>query len=89
MKKIPWDKRAHFIAMMWGTFLAALLSMNAWAAVGIALIVSVGKEIIDHYTGGVASWGDMAANLAGILVGIMLFLAFEKLVRSVDNHDKR
>jgi len=82
--KITEDKKQHFVVMAFGTFIAALLSMNAWAAVGIALIVSVGKEILDYYTGGVASWGDMAANLAGIFVGIILFLAFEKLVRSVD-----
>jgi len=60
--KIEEDKKAHFLLMMWGTFLAAAMSMNAWIAVSLALAIGISKEVFDYYTGGVASWGDMAGT---------------------------
>jgi VanZ family protein len=85
--KIEEDKKAHFLLMMWGTFLAAAMSMNAWIAVSLALAIGISKEVFDYYTGGVASWGDMAANLLGIFVGITVFIVSMKIAGAWTNND--
>lgn len=45
-----------------------------WAAGLIALAAGIGKELWDKYHGGVPSWGDVAWDAAGVLVGVGLVL---------------
>ncbi len=46
------------------------------AAIGsvLALIAGVMKELRDKRTGGIFDWGDMLADVVGILYGVFIFI---------------
>jgi len=47
----------------------------AWFSVGVSLSLGVGKELYDRsHPGHVASWRDLAADLAGIALGVFCFV---------------
>lgn len=79
--KLNEDKAKH----MGGSFLLTLagyaMTGKVWAAVLVAVLIGVGKEIYDYYYGGVASWGDLVANILGIcfaILGIFVFIEIKK-----------
>lgn len=74
MRKLQKDKVKHAV----GSFALAITLFMAtgkvWVAIAGALIIGVGKEVWDYYGDGVASWGDMAANMIGVGFSIAVLL---------------
>ena len=53
------------------------LRKNTWLAVGICMVVSVGIELLQEWTGlGMADWKDVLANVLGGAVGVLIAKAF-------------
>lgn len=71
MKAIPQDKCLHVIA---GVLIFGAAHFLTWQ-IGIAavLIAGIAKETLDHFTGGDVSVRDVAATLAGGLLGLLCF----------------
>ncbi len=70
------DKRKHF-AVCFGVTLVCLLLFSDWqVALAIPLTLSIGKEAFDGLSvhGSGWSWGDLLADLVGILAGLGLYL---------------
>lgn len=43
-----------------------------WVAAGITFAIGVGKEVYDKASGkGCSEWGDLAADIVGILIGVL------------------
>lgn len=43
-----------------------------WVAAGITFAIGVGKEVYDMVSGkGCSEWGDLLADLVGILIGVL------------------
>ena len=59
------DKLKHFLIC----FLITFLIPFPWG-MAIALVMGIGKEIFDEWDYGGFSWGDLAADGAGILLAI-------------------
>lgn len=80
----PWfqrDKLKHLSSSAWitlagGYFLSRGADLSGqqslYGAIGITVGAGIGKEIMDHYTGGHASWRDFATDITGCLVGAVL-----------------
>ncbi len=47
---------------------------NVYAGIAITILVGVGKEILDQYTDKNFSWGDMVADIAGIVAALIFVL---------------
>jgi hypothetical protein len=62
------------IATFFITLLAAM-SGNIWVAAIVAMGVGIAKELYDLWSGGVFSYGDLAADAIGVLCAI-LFIGF-------------
>lgn len=65
---IPWDKATHFIVFYVLAVLAclALPKSRLWR-LGLALVAFGGLiEIVQHFTGRDASWGDLLADFCGV-----------------------
>jgi VanZ family protein len=77
--KLEEDKKQHIVVMFILTIIAAICTKSAALAGAIALAVGIGKEIYDHFTGGVYSMEDMAANSVGIFAAMLIFLVAEEL----------
>lgn len=43
-----------------------------WLGAFAALAAGIGKEIMDKYSGGVASWHDVICDLIGVAVGTII-----------------
>ena len=77
--KLEEDKKQHIAVMFILTVIAAICTRSAILAGIIALTIGLGKEIYDHFTGGVYSMEDMAANSIGIFSAMLIFLVIEEL----------
>jgi len=75
MKLPPHDKIAHFLLGISAAALASPFGLPAMIAAPI--IIGAGKEIHDHYFGGMVELADFAYTVAGgaAFVGWILFLA--------------
>ncbi|MGA9914218.1 MAG: hypothetical protein WBR17_16970 [Paraburkholderia sp.] len=71
MRAIPQDKALHALA---GVLVFGVAHFVTWQ-VGIATVIVAGilKELIDHFTDGDVSVWDLAATLAGGLLGLLCF----------------
>ena len=68
--KIGVDKILHFIICFGITFIGAFL--NIWFAISVTLIIAFYKEFIDsHKPGNYWSWGDILADILGIIFGFL------------------
>lgn len=77
--KIEEDKAKHMGGSLLLTLAGYAMTGKVWAAVLVAVLIGVGKEIYDYYYGGVASWGDLAANILGICFAVLvIFIWIEK-----------
>ena len=66
------DKILHFTVC----FLIALLlyTLIGWWSIGTAVATGVGKELYDWKDYGNFSWGDILADMIGILVAVLILL---------------
>lgn len=65
------DKYKHIVV---SAIIAVALNLFLpwWVAALITLAIGVGKEVYDKVSGkGCAEWGDLLADLVGILIGIL------------------
>lgn len=65
------DKLKHIVI---SAIIAVALNLFLpwWVAVLITLAIGVGKEVYDKVSGkGCAEWGDLIADLVGILIGVL------------------
>lgn len=46
--------------------------MSLVASIAVTFAVGLGKELWDHFYGAGFSWGDIIANIAGIVIGVAL-----------------
>jgi putative lipoprotein len=93
----PWfgrDKALHFgvsAAIASGSYAvsAALFDARGHAlllAGGVTMAVGIGKETLDLAGYGDPSWKDLAADAAGMIVGLALSWSVDLLVRGVGDH---
>ena len=71
MNMIKEDKLKHVVV---SAIIAVVLNLFLpwWVAAGITFAVGIGKEVYDKVSGkGCAEWEDLAADLIGILIGIL------------------
>ena len=65
------DKYKHLVVSAIIT-VALNLFLPWWVAGGIAFAIGVGKEVYDMVSGkGCAEWGDLLADVLGIVIGVM------------------
>lgn len=65
------DGQLHLLACLC-IELAAYLFVS-WAAIAVALVAAVGKEVYDAVTDrGTAEWHDVVCDLYGIIAGIVI-----------------
>ena len=65
------DKLKHVVV---SAAIAAALSLVLpwWAAASVTLAIGIGKEVYDKVSGkGCAEWGDLLADMVGIIIGIV------------------
>ena len=63
------DKLLHLETCALVVIVAALF-INVWWAGLLGLAVGIGKEVWDKCHGGVPSWLDLLADVAGVVVGM-------------------
>ena len=69
---VPSDKLLHFLYAMLCMVMVSLLS-NGCVGLIASLAVSIGKELYDKLSSkGCAEWGDLLADLVGIVVGWLI-----------------
>ena len=69
---LPSDKLLHFSCAMMCMLSVSLIS-NECIGLIATLSVSLGKELYDRYSGkGHAEWGDLIADLLGLVAGWMV-----------------
>jgi VanZ family protein len=67
------DKTHHFIAYAALMFPAALRKPKYWQSIGLFFVVYSGLiELLQPYVNRYGEWLDLAANTAGIVVGLVL-----------------
>lgn len=71
MKK---DKLLHLGAGALVALLVLLLTGMTHAAVILTFLAGAGKEVLDHYEGGVFDWKDLAFTLAGGVTVTVLWM---------------
>lgn len=65
------DKLKHLVVSAIIT-VALNLFLPWWIAGGIAFAIGVGKEVYDMVSGkGCAEWGDLFADVVGIVIGVL------------------
>lgn len=81
MKMLKWlsnklgvqsDKVLHFLVSFVIAF--PLMAVNIYLAIGVTLAIGLYKEFTDsHKEGNYWSWGDILADILGILVAILMY----------------
>ena len=87
MKAIQWlnnklgvqsDKVLHFLVSFVIAF--PLMAVNIYLAIGATLVIGLYKEFTDSHKEGIYwSWGDLLADILGILIAIILWLVLTYL----------
>lgn len=71
---IPLDKKLHFLGCFAIVAAVHLLSGNVWLGAASAIAVGVVKEVVDSKNPlNYFSWGDMIANLAGVVAYVCFY----------------
>lgn len=72
INKIGKDKLYHFIIALLTTLIFGNIFNNV-VALGVALVVSILKEIYDEYSKGTGwNWKDLFADILGIIIGLLI-----------------
>lgn len=66
------DKVAHF-SITYGITYTLAHHFNINLAIGVAILVGIGKEFLDRWLGGKFSVGDIMADIAGIIIAYFIF----------------
>ncbi len=80
VEKIGADRILHVLACLIITLVVTLIchkcGEGAWvaAAIGavVSIVVGIGKELYDFFAGGYVDRGDLAADFAGAMAGMIL-----------------
>lgn len=75
---IPYDKLLHFSVCFLSTFL--LFPVVGWWSIGTAVATGVGKELYDWKDYGLFSWGDILADMAGIVAAVIVITIIKILI---------
>lgn len=75
--RIPYDKRVHFVVCFLIAFL--LYPLIGWFGAGTALLTGVGKELYDWRDYGTFSWGDIFADVLGVLIAMLIIILIKIL----------
>ncbi len=66
------DKVAHF-SIIYGITYTLAHHFNINLAIGVAILVGIGKEFLDKWLGSKFSVGDIMADIAGIIIAYFIF----------------
>ena len=78
IKGVQSDKVLHFLVSFVIAF--PLMAVNIYLAIGVTLAIGLYKEFTDsHKEGNYWSWGDLLADILGILIAIILWLVLTYL----------
>lgn len=69
---VSYDKKLHFAVCFGITLL--LFPLIGWWSIGTAIATGVGKELYDWRDYGTFSWGDIAADILGVIVAIIILI---------------
>lgn len=75
---MPVDKILHFSVCLGITLL--LYPLFGWWSIGTALATGVGKELYDWRDYGNFSWGDIIADVIGVLVGVICLTIIKLII---------
>jgi len=70
-----WDKAAHFAAfglILWSLGVLFRRLPRLWAA-SAAVIIGAAVEVMQHFTGRDPSWGDLLADILGVVTALALW----------------
>ena len=66
------DKLLHFLTSYFIYTATQSITHSLPLALCVTLVIGIGKELYDSLGYGDCDWKDMVANVAGIVVGIMI-----------------
>lgn len=72
------DKLLHFLCCF-GIALV-FFPIIGWWSIGTAVATGVGKELYDYKDYGLFSWWDIAADLAGVVVAVLIITIIKVLI---------
>lgn len=72
------DKLLHFFVCFGITLL--LYPLIGWWSIGTAIATGVGKELYDWRDYGLFSWGDILADMAGIVAAVLMITIIKILI---------
>ena len=76
--KLATDKKQHMLVMFIITLGTGILTGSYWLAGALGIGIGLAKEIYDWQSGGVYSMEDMAANMVGITVAMLIMMMITK-----------
>ena len=74
---IPFDKLLHFAVCFAISLL--LFPVIGWWGIGTAIATGVGKELYDWRDYGTFSWGDIFADVLGVLIAMLIIILIKIL----------
>lgn len=75
---MPLDKKLHFSVCLGICLL--LYPLIGWWSIGTAIATGVGKELYDYKDYGLFSWWDIAADLAGTAVAVLIIIIIKVMI---------
>ena len=75
---MPLDKKLHFSVCLGSCLL--LYPLIGWWSIGTAIATGVGKELYDWRDYGLVSWGDILADMAGIVAAVIVITIIKILI---------
>lgn len=75
---MPLDKKLHFSVCLGICLL--LYPLIGWWSIGTAIAMGVGKELYDWRDYGLFSWGDILADMAGIVAAVIVITIIKILI---------
>ena len=75
---MPLDKKLHFLVCLGICLL--LYPLIGWWSIGTAIATGVGKELYDWRDYGLFSWGDILADMAGIVVAVLIITIIKVMI---------
>ena len=75
---MPLDKKLHFSVCLGICLL--LYPLIGWWSIGTAIATGVGKEMFDYKDYGLFSWWDIAADLAGTAVAVLIITIIKVII---------
>ena len=75
---MPLDKKLHFSVCLGICLL--LYPLIGWWSIGTAIATGIGKELYDWRNYGLFSWGDILADMAGIVAAVLMITIIKILI---------